>query len=483
VALSGVPGRGGKARIDKLIEEYAGHIGLRDWRIWDAAQITCLLNAYPQVRRAFAALITSSEVLAQMRDRFDSPPEVSVVLNIPETAIRPGQPGSEAAFTAAYQAAGGRPRLGQALGEVYETGAGYVQHFDGGPAGEAAVLCALGGRPALAIAQSLWDELSAVGYPDRGGGITGVGFPVGSQPPGVFIDRDSKEIELAGGQWGPGRLIRGTLEQWVWRPDIAFDSLATSDRTAWSLNDGDMDVRFRLAARIRVGGTDMRVTASGRRRMLEALHQSSLNDVILAAARRRGLPADAVAWEETPDPAGHNNTRFATYQAVIPAASDLPALLANVWFMLPGTYTDALSSAADLRVDFAAMRNGGHGDSESDLRLTVGELTDYFVQAWIVATAILPLAAGVNPLEAPPTGTSRLEIYIQNERPEASGKPRALRTVDLVDLSAYGQPRNTPLTDLSVGIKFPLGLAESEIKELVQRGLTRMAEDFGFNEI
>jgi hypothetical protein len=57
VSLSGVPGTGGKARIGKLISEYADIIGLKAWAIWDAEQITALLNAYPDVRRAFAALI------------------------------------------------------------------------------------------------------------------------------------------------------------------------------------------------------------------------------------------------------------------------------------------------------------------------------------------------------------------------------------------------------------------------------------------
>jgi hypothetical protein len=108
VPLSGVPGTGGKARIGKLISEYAEVIGLIDWAIWDEARITALLNAHPDVRRAFAALITPSEVLAQMRDPLATPPEVSVVLNMPATAIRPGQPGNEAAFGEVYAAAAAR---------------------------------------------------------------------------------------------------------------------------------------------------------------------------------------------------------------------------------------------------------------------------------------------------------------------------------------------------------------------------------------
>ena len=115
VPLSAVPGTGGKDRINSLIAEFAPAIGLRDWRIWDAVQIGAFLDAFPDVRRSFAALITPSEVLAALRDKLDYPPEVSVVLNMPAPVVKPGQPGNEQAFMPAYEAAGGPVRLGRAL--------------------------------------------------------------------------------------------------------------------------------------------------------------------------------------------------------------------------------------------------------------------------------------------------------------------------------------------------------------------------------
>jgi hypothetical protein len=75
---------------------------------------------------------------------------------------------------------------------------------------------------------------------------------------------------------------------------------------------------------------------------------------LLEAARRRGLTADAVEWDETPD--GHNNTRFAAYQAIIEASGQRPAFLGNLWFMLPGSYSGELSSVPDMRVDFDAIK-------------------------------------------------------------------------------------------------------------------------------
>src|ERR1700677_288267 len=481
VSLSGVPGSGGKARIDKLVGEHASAIGLKDWRVWDAAQLTAFLNAYPDVRRAFAALITPSEILAQMRDRFDAPPEVSVVLNMPTAVIRPGQPGCERPFTVAYDAAGGKSRLGQAIGEVYETDKGRGQHFAGTSSSESAVICALYGRSAVTVAESVWDEVCEIGGGHPGGGTAGVGFPIGSRPQAPFIGSSSEEVELAGGQWGPGRLVRHGPGRWIWQPDVVFDGATSSDRDSWGTGKGDMDLRVRMAARIPVAGNGLRITGAGRQRMLAALRAAPFNDILLEAARSRGLKADVLEWDETPD--GLNNTRFAAYQAVIQGSGQQSAFLGNLWLMLPAGYSAELSSVADMRVDFDAIKavaSPGAASAQDDIPLSREELIEFFVQAWNATTTILPLAANTSLLDVPPAGAPRLELHIRNERPENSGKPRTRRTFDLVDLSYYGKPRKTQLTDLSEGITTPLGLPSEQITTLVHDALARMTEDFGF---
>jgi hypothetical protein len=74
----------------------------------------------------------------------------------------------------------------------------------------------------------------------------------------------------------------------------------------------------------------------------------------------------------------------------------------------------------------------------------------------------------------------RLELYIQNRRPENSGGPRTLRTLDVVDLSPFGRTRKAQLTDLSAGITAPVGLSAQETEEIVRQAMIRMAEDYGF---
>jgi hypothetical protein len=50
----------------------------------------------------------------------------------------------------------------------------------------------------------------------------------------------------------------------------------------------------------------------------------------------------------------------------------------------------------------------------------------------------------------------------------------------MIDLSHYGQPRQDPPGDLSVGVTAPIGLSEQEIETLTRNALDWMTEDFGF---
>ena len=117
-----------------------------------------------------------------------------------------------------------------------------------------------------------------------------------------------------------------------------------------------------------------------------------------------------------------------------------------------------------MRLDFDAIQassSSGAPATQDDIRLTREELIDFFAQAWNVTTTILPMVATASRLKSRPR-RARLELHIQNERPENSGKPRALRTFDLVDLSDYGKPRKTHYTDLSVGVTSPLACLRAD---------------------
>ena len=83
-------------------------------------------------------------------------------------------------------------------------------------------------------------------------------------------------------------------------------------------------------------------------------------------------------------------------------------------------------------------------------------------------------------MELPPAGPPRLEFYIQNRRPENSGRQRTLRTLDMIDLSVFGHTRRAQISDLAVGITAPLGLSAEETDVLARKAINRMAEDYAF---
>jgi hypothetical protein len=294
----------------------------------------------------------------------------------------------------------------------------------------------------------------------------------------------SGRIELGGGDWGPGQLIRNDGGSWQWRPDIAFDSKAYQDQDTWSMRRGEMDLRLRLAARIPVAAGNLRISESGRSRMLAALPATGIIGLITALARRYQLEPRSLDWQETPEPVGYNDTVRAAYEVTIVGPDGRAALRGSLWLSLPRDHAGDIRAIVDLSIDFDAIRpeTGTIRTPASvplELRVAVGELVRFFSCAWQAAMT-LPRAAAEEPRQLPPAGAPRLELYIQNRHPETSGGPRTLRTLDMIDLSPFGRTRRSQLIDLEVGITAPQGLTAQDTEELARKAMIRMAEDHAF---
>jgi hypothetical protein len=74
VVLSPVPGSGGIDRAEALIASYAGRLGLKGWQVWHHDQLCRLLDLHPEVRRAYAALISPSDVLSRLEELLGGTP-------------------------------------------------------------------------------------------------------------------------------------------------------------------------------------------------------------------------------------------------------------------------------------------------------------------------------------------------------------------------------------------------------------------------
>jgi hypothetical protein len=263
-----------------------------------------------------------------------------------------------------------------------------------------------------------------------------------------------------------------------WEPEIVFDSEASRDRDTWTNRSAKMDLRLCAAARIPLIADDLRITEPGRARMLTAIGETTATDLLGSLAKRFGL-GPAVSWQETDEPEGRNDRRAAAYRADVPGDAGRPAIRAGLWLMLPAGFASEVGALMDMRVDFDAIRPGSEPPTPADLRVTYRELIHFFELAWQVTTSTLLLAVAEQPHQIPPAGAPRLELYVQNERPPASGDSRVCRTLDMVDLAELGRPR-TEIRDVAVAVTAPLCLPKPQISDLVAQALQRIGEDFGF---
>jgi hypothetical protein len=462
-----------------LINFHADELGLRGWLLWDETRIADLLDIYPDVRHAVGSLSMSNEIVAGVLAGLSAAPSV-------EAGFRPGEPGHKAAFQPVYEKAGGIYNLGYALGAVQENEFGWFQHFSGGSGGEPAVLCALYGKSVVAVASAVWSDIEAIGDGVINGGLVGAGFPVSGEPSwDGYIGSNAETVHLSGGRWGParqGRLLRPPAGPALWQPKTALDSRASKDRDVWSSLHDQRDLRVRVAARIPLSAEKWRISGPGRARMLEAATDTGIAAFFLALADRYALEVPADTWQEIEAPDGQNNSRFAAYQLTANDPDGHAVLALCLRLTLPDSLGVEVFTTVDLRVDFAALSAAAQpSDAVPDvLRLTLVELTDFFIHAWSTATIALLLAAVEAPLTIPPAGAPRLELYIHNEQIGVSDRQKTIPILDMVDLSSLGSPRGTGPRALSVGVTASLGLTSSEIAEAVGEALVWMTEDAGF---
>jgi len=140
--------------------------------------------------------------------RRDSPP--------PKPAFQVGEgaePGWKGPFRQAWEdliKAG--IRMGEPVSGVYAEGPGVVQHFDPGQSPSGWVICALPQQRPVAVAGEVWHALQAAGAGFPGGDpLSAVGFPVCDPQSTRRIDAHDAYVELDGGQWGKGMLLRDRI--------------------------------------------------------------------------------------------------------------------------------------------------------------------------------------------------------------------------------------------------------------------------------
>src|SRR5262245_10517344 len=73
VTLSPEPKNGGKAKVDAVFKKYKSKLKLRAYAVWGADELRAYLDDAENVRRAYAAWLTPSDVLSDLVDHLKRP--------------------------------------------------------------------------------------------------------------------------------------------------------------------------------------------------------------------------------------------------------------------------------------------------------------------------------------------------------------------------------------------------------------------------
>jgi hypothetical protein len=410
----------------------------------------------------------------------------------PTVAVGQGLPGYKAAFEDAYRRAGGKPVLGSPIDEVIDCGPGGAQMFKGGPRGEPAVLCALPGHPAIAVAASIWEILEGMGGgAAHHGGLAAVGFPAaedaeGSGGQAALIPADASEVAVDGGSWGAGRLRRSDRGTgWLWEPALRLDfNIWHSSR--WTVQEPtDLQIRA-LASLPWVADPPLKISIPVRERLLQALADSELSGWVEDLSCRRGVHLPAPTWKWATGQGTWQSSRSAHCRMTVPGPDGDPALTAEVMTQLPdGLHLTAVLGVAELRINFqswaAALRAAGAASAQPEaLRLTVPELASFYTVAWATATQLAPLTAVESPLAMPPAGPPRVEFEFKVS-PYHDSNPHTIRLDDVLDLSAFGPPTSdSHRQEGGFGITASLNMPDLQRRALINEQLAGLAQSWGY---
>lgn len=358
-------------------------------------------------------------------------------------------PRTKRAFEDAFRLAGGAGRLGHPTGQVLEEGPGFVQHF-AGTGGRDAVICAIAGQAAVAVAGPVWDDLSAL----PGSPVHGAGFPIARIDPAAsglidYLDSDANAVNLDGGGWGAGVLLRATeAEPARWQPKARLSLEAREALQLPAAGPADLTVRAIATLPWQLDDEDDEITRRTRQQLESTLPQAEISELMQILFLWRGGRIAPPQWERASGPDVRQTGRDARYdQTVLDPVDGNVAVRAVARIMLPDRLSSAIRVAVEFQVNFAAWRSALVDVAEgevTDMRITANEIVELWATTWHTATVVVPSALVSDPesvpLLAPPT--VELQVKMDDGAGSHSGEARSL--TDVIDLSVFGESDGRP---------------------------------------
>ncbi len=429
----------------------------------------------------------SEEVLSSLIDKAVSARQEQAPPR-PTFQIGQGDPSWTRRFQEVATAVRAEIVLGTPTGEVYSEGPGVVQDFHGTDGGHGWVLSGLPGHKPVIVDDQVWEAIREVGSGAPGGwALDAIGFPVlasGVPPSGRVISSRANRIELAGGSWGSGYLVRDRRDQrWRWEPARSFSLNITRASRNWTAGPKVPQLRLRAIASLPWAVADLAITAAAHRNLQGTLPYGKLAETVTALSLHRGTEFRPGTWQ--PGQTGQSRDRTG-YVCTISAPDGRPALSAEVMLALPNALDSSVVTCAELRVeDFAIWSDALDLTSAPSVgpawpRLTVDDLFWIFVAAWHTAMEVLPAVVDADPATVPPAGPPVVELRVSAEHSYGAAPGQQHLLSDLVDLTAWGSSDRDRLTEMSVTVTAPTHLEPDDRQILTRQAMVYMAEAFGF---
>jgi hypothetical protein len=271
-----------------------------------------------------------------------------------DVVVGAGEPGWKRQFRDAYDRACQLIRLGRPVTEVYRAGPGVVQCFEPNGSANGWVLCALPDCLPVLVTEVVWEALHAAGSGEPGGdALDALGLPfvdANDVRPARLIDEQVAVVDLRGGRWGDGRLVRGDVgHTWSWEPQPSFSPDVTRSAANWTAGGTPPQLRVRAIATLPwTRNGNHAISAAGRREFSENLSGSDLAGAVTTLSLRRGAKLRAADWSPGPN---RNALDAASFSTTIKAPDRRSALSGEVMIALPNSMCSAVVACAELRVD------------------------------------------------------------------------------------------------------------------------------------
>jgi hypothetical protein len=390
------------------------------------------------------------------------------------SAIGEGESGWKGAFQQAHaDLVKSGLQLGRPSTPVQWEGPGVAQYFDQQNAPFGWVLCALPDCRPVAVDGEVWQAMrrAGSGAPD-GNALGAVGFPIPDQRATRIVAASDTTVELEGGRWGKSRFVRdGDSGGWRWEPDPRFDMNMMRGARNWTSGNQRL-LRLRAIATLPWAEADGLAITPERRGSIELLLPSSgLARLVNELSSRRGSTLRADTWNRGPN---RNADDWLSYSSVIGRR----ALEAEVMIALPHAIDSSVVTCAEIRV---VAPNGWAEALEFgaplrwDYRLSHGEVAEFFVAGWQMATEVLPHAVTDDPSKFrwayPPV--IDLRLIAENSFGGAG-------LGDYVNLGPLGPSDRGQLREMAVTVTAPLVLDPGARHDLTRQALAYMATQFGF---